>query len=192
MMESMKMTRRIVHLGAVLLLVLGAQTACARTQQASSTEHTATQAPAASKLLPNGRTPLPDVLTGGQPSNAQLQRLADLGYKTVINLRTEGEPGTSEEPDTVKRLGMNYVSIPVAGTNGLTRENAERLEDALNSAQGETAIHCGSGNRVGALLALKAYWLDGKSAEDALKLGLDAGLTHLEPAVRQHLGLSAN
>jgi hypothetical protein len=51
-------------------------------------------------------------------------------------------------------------------------------------------VHCASGNRVGALLALRANRLEGASPEDALELGLDAGLTRLEPAVREALGLS--
>ena len=51
-------------------------------------------------------------------------------------------------------------------------------------------LHCGSGNRVGALLALKAFWLDGGSAEEALEVGLAGGVTRLEPTVRELLGLA--
>jgi hypothetical protein len=40
---------------------------------------------------------------------------------------------------------------------------------------------------VGALLALKAFQLDGASAEEALDLGRRAGLKGLEPAVRERL-----
>jgi hypothetical protein len=47
-----------------------------------------------------------------------------------------------------------------------------------------TLVHCGSSNRVGALLALRAAWLKGATLEAALAAGRSAGLTGLESAVR--------
>ncbi|SVC09755.1 uncharacterized protein METZ01_LOCUS262609, partial [marine metagenome] len=47
--------------------------------------------------------------------------------------------------------------------------------------------YCASGNRVGGLLALKAYWLDGVEPDDALEIGRQAGLTGLESAVQELL-----
>ena len=52
-------------------------------------------------------------------------------------------------------------------------------------------LHCGSGNRVGALLALAAFHVDGRPADAALQYGLDSGLTRLEPVVRDHLSAAA-
>ncbi len=37
-------------------------------------------------------------------------------------------------------------------------------------------------------MALRAHWLEGASAEEALELGRAAGMTRLEPAVREMLG----
>lgn len=186
----MKRSRRLLVLAAAVALPLTAQIACARPsaeqQQAAGQEGST---PAAAELLPNGRQPLPGLLTGGQPSEQQLAKLAELGYGTIVSLRTEGESGSAGESDQVRRLGMRFVSIPVAGKAGLTRENVQRLADAMREAQGPTVIHCASGNRVGALLALKDYWIDGASADESLQLGLQAGLTGLEPAVKAQLGL---
>jgi hypothetical protein len=50
-------------------------------------------------------------------------------------------------------------------------------------------IACASGNRVGALLALREFWLEDAEPEAALALGKAAGLTRLEPSVRLLLGL---
>jgi len=47
-------------------------------------------------------------------------------------------------------------------------------------------LHCGSGNRVGALLALLKS-SQGASDEAALEYGISAGLTGLEPVVRARL-----
>jgi protein tyrosine phosphatase (PTP) superfamily phosphohydrolase (DUF442 family) len=86
---------------------------------------------------------------------------------------------------------MSYVRIPVAGAADLTRINVELLDTALRVAEpaGRVLLHCVSGNRVGALLALRENWLYGASPEDALALGRAAGLTSLEPETRKLLGL---
>jgi protein tyrosine phosphatase (PTP) superfamily phosphohydrolase (DUF442 family) len=100
------------------------------------------------------------------------------------------ERGTKGEPEKIAELGMRYVSIPVDGKAGLNEENAAALAAALDEADRPVLVHCGSGNRVGALLAVKAFWLDGASAEEALEIGLAGGVTRLEPMVRELLGLA--
>jgi protein tyrosine phosphatase (PTP) superfamily phosphohydrolase (DUF442 family) len=86
---------------------------------------------------------------------------------------------------------MTYVSIPVAGQAGLTKENVARLDAALKdaSAKGPVLLHCASGNRIGALLALRAVWVEGKDPAAGLDYGKASGLTGLEPAVKSILGL---
>ena len=138
-------------------------------------------------LVRNGMMPFEGVLTGGQPTDEQLAALRDAGYRTVINLRMPNEPGTGDEPETVAALGMTYVSIPLSGAADLTDENAAALAAALDEAARPVLLHCASGNRVGALLALKAFRLDGASAEEALEIGRGAGMTRLEGSVRQLL-----
>lgn len=145
--------------------------------------------PAPGTLVPNGRMPLEGVLTGGQPSAEQLERLAGMGYRSVINLRTPGEEG-STDPAAVEALGMRYVSIPVAGAAGLTEENARKLGAAMDEAGGPVLIHCASGNRVGALLGVKASAVDGKPPAEALEIARAAGVTRLEPELREILGLA--
>ncbi len=145
-------------------------------------------------LLPNGRSPLPGVLTGGQPDEGQLAELARLGYKTIVNLRTPGEQGQPEdEPQVVESHGMRYVSIPVGHGEGLSRENAEALGKVLADRDARpVVIHCGSGNRVGALIALEAAWVEGRPPEEAFELGEAAGLTRLAPQVKELLGLDGD
>jgi uncharacterized protein (TIGR01244 family) len=135
--------------------------------------------------LPFGRQPFPDVITAGQPNGEQLQAIAKAGYKTIINTRAHGEPLVDQMPAFVASLGMTYVHIPVAGGADLTVENAQKLADALASEDARPAlVHCASSNRVGALFALKAFHLDGKSADEAISIGRSAGLTRMEAMVR--------
>jgi len=140
-------------------------------------------------LLPGFRMPLPGLHTGGQPNREQFEAAARAGLRTVINLRADGEAGFEWERAAAQAAGVRYVHIPVAGAAALTRENVERLDAALHEAlaEGPALLHCASGNRVGALLALREGWLRGADADAALRLGSQAGLTGLVPAVRAAL-----
>ena len=138
--------------------------------------------------LPNAGQPFPEVSTAGRPSAEQFALAKQRGVGTVINLCPHSEPAAYDEPALMQELGLNYVNIPVAGGPDLSEANARKLAEALAAAQGATLVHCASSNRVGALFALKAHWLDGKSVDEALQIGRDAGLRAMEPAVRQLLG----
>ncbi len=138
--------------------------------------------------LPNARQAAPGLLTGGQPTDEQLRAAAAAGYKTVINLRPGSEMAGIDESGLVESLGMDFVSIPVGGGADLTEDTARRLDRALAHAKpGPVIIHCASGNRVGALLALRANLIQGQPAAEALNFGKAAGLTSLEDAVKQRL-----
>ena len=144
--------------------------------------------PAPSVEIRNAKLLGDDLLLGGQPTREQLQEIAEAGYVTVIDLRMPDEDRGFDEPAVAKELGLGYHSLPVAGADGMTRENASRLAELLaDTERRPVVIHCGSGNRVGGLLALQAFYVDGLSADEALQLGLDNGLTSLSEAVREHL-----
>ncbi|MEM9291075.1 MAG: protein tyrosine phosphatase family protein [Acidobacteriota bacterium] len=152
-----------------------------------------TQLPPADELLDtleirNSALPLPNVLTAGQPTEEQLRQAAELGFRTVINLRSEGEDLGFDEAAVATELGLEYLAIPISGAQDLTPKAVETLSEALANAPTQPVLlHCASSNRVGALLALKAQWLDGASTQEALILGREAGLTRLEPAVTEML-----
>jgi uncharacterized protein (TIGR01244 family) len=180
---------------ACSVLILAAAVACAAPDQngaAAAVATEATQRPAAATaavaltdLLPNGLEPLPGVVVGGQPTLAQLDEAASRGLRTVINLRTAGESAIGRAE--IEARGMAYVELPIAGVEDLTPANAAALDRALATAEHPVMVHCGSGNRVGALLALRARYIEGASAEEALRFGREAGLTRLEAPVREIL-----
>lgn len=138
-----------------------------------------------SALLPNQVRISDRILAGGQPSSEQLEAIRDAGYRTILDLRTENEPGPGREE--VEALGLEFYRLPIAGESGLSAENARRFATLLQEAEEPLVVHCGSGNRVGALFALKAFYVDGLDAEAALEVGRRAGLTGLEESVRRHL-----
>lgn len=140
--------------------------------------------------VPNVAEPLPHLVTAGQPDPAQLHGMAQAGFTHFISLRLADETGAGWEEEHAADMGLDFHRLPVAGSDGLTRENVEALAHLLDQVGDEpTVLYCGSSNRVGALLALKAYWLDGASPEEAFRLGENAGMTRLAPEVGQILGL---
>lgn len=128
----------------------------------------------------------PGLYAGGQPDEAQLRALAAQGVTTVIDLRGADEARGYAEADITRQLGLRYIALPVTGAQDITPAKAAALQQALDAAQGPVLLHCASGNRVGALLALSAH-ARGASDEEALAEGHAAGLRSLEPAVRAQL-----
>ncbi len=130
-----------------------------------------------------------NMLLGGRPTLDQYKYLSSSGYTTVIDLRSDSEEGVLEEHQLVQSLGMKSVSIPIGGKDDITKESASMLDKALANAHGPVVLHCASGNRVGALLAMRAFWIQGKSPLESLSIGKESGLTKLKPAIRDLLDL---
>ena len=87
-------------------------------------------------------------------------------------------------------LGVQFVSLPMAGTDDLTPAAAEKIAAELAAADDKTTlVHCGSSNRVGVLLAMKASNVDKQAKEPALEFGKSAGLTKMLPTDEAKLRL---
>ena len=131
-------------------------------------------------------SPVDGVTSAGQPDEAALEVFADAGYATVIDLRGEGEDRGFDEAAVVEGLGLHYVALPIENSDAVSFENARKLDELLQQYPGPVLVHCGSGNRVGALLALRAS-LGGADDDSALALGREGGLTGLESLVQERL-----
>jgi len=136
--------------------------------------------------LPNEKAPLEGITTSGQLTAAQLRAVASAGYRTVIDLRAPSEDRGMNEKTAVDALGMTYVNLPVDGAAGVTFANAAALDALLSNAAQPVLLHCSTGNRAGALLALRAK-LRGADDAAALALGVAAGVTALKPTLEQKL-----
>jgi uncharacterized protein (TIGR01244 family) len=124
--------------------------------------------------IPNYSVISPGLAFGGQPSPQALKRLRDMGFRTIVNLRTEQE-GAVEEGEVVRGQGLDYVWVPVtSGTFSLRDiEAVERVLDDPESAP--VLLHCASSNRVAAVwAAIQAR--DGRSLEDAEARAREVGL----------------
>ena len=139
--------------------------------------------------LPNRQVPFDSVLTGGQPTFDQIKQAAETGFKTVINLRADNElPPPEQEKIWVEGSGMKYIHIPIVVAEGFAPQNAKLFADVLSKPEHYPLIvHCKSGERVGAMFALKAFHIDEKEIEEALLIGERAGLIKLTPTVKKIL-----
>ena len=133
--------------------------------------------------LLNARRPAAGVVSGGQPTRAQLRAAAEAGYRSVLTTRGPFEtPGYDERAD-VEGLGMAFYALPVETIRDLSRANVEAFAKLVEDAEKPLLIHCGSGNRLGALFALEAAWLRGATPEEAMQRGRECGLTGLATQV---------
>ncbi len=139
--------------------------------------------------LMNGANPIDGVYTSGQPTVANLEAAYAAGVRTVISLRAEDEPGQEEELATIERLGMRFERLTVRPPEDVTADNAQALEALMAdvSNDGETLVHCGSSNRVGALMAFREFYIMRGTLEESIEAGRAAGLTRLEAHVRAYL-----
>ncbi|PCJ47498.1 MAG: hypothetical protein COA74_11375 [Gammaproteobacteria bacterium] len=129
--------------------------------------------------MKNAAQPYEKIITGGQPSLEDLKALKAQGVTNIINLRGLGESNNYNESEEAKKMGFNYVSLEISDASSVSIENAKKLDEILKTMQGTTLVHCGSSNRVGALFAIKAAAVDGKTHEQAIVEGLNAGMKSL-------------
>ena len=125
--------------------------------------------------LANGFSPVPGVITGGQPSGRYFGLLAASGFRTVIDVRSPDEPRGIDEPDEVEGLGMRYVNVPVKDRVDDTA--FDRFREVMRGAESRPLLaHCVSGNRVGALLLAYLVLDEGLDQDQALRVALRVGL----------------
>jgi uncharacterized protein (TIGR01244 family) len=126
-------------------------------------------------LIPGYVRVRPDLAVAGQPTAEALAKLSGLGFRTVVNLRAEGEPGVAEAKAAAEAAGLRYVHVPVTPAT-LKPEDVDAVARALAAPDaGAVLLHCGSANRAGGLVALLGM-KDGQDLDAALAAGRKAGL----------------
>jgi protein tyrosine phosphatase (PTP) superfamily phosphohydrolase (DUF442 family) len=96
-------------------------------------------------------------ITGGQPTEEQLQAVAADGYQVVINLATiDPRYSLSDEAATVTSLGMKYHHIPVNWDQPTDADFAafERVMQQVGDER--TLVHCAANYRATAFYSLYA------------------------------------
>jgi uncharacterized protein (TIGR01244 family) len=96
-----------------------------------------------------------DLATSGGVPAEEFQRIAEAGYRTVINLLPDQSQYALEgEESIVASHGMAYVHIPVS-FDFPTIENFDEFRVAMNAhAKSPVWVHCAANKRVSVFVAL--------------------------------------
>ncbi|MER2011953.1 MAG: sulfur transferase domain-containing protein [Psychrobacter alimentarius] len=123
----------------------------------------------------------------GALDEEKVAALAKAGIDVVINLQPDEEL-SFDEAAAVERAGMGYEHLPISSAADLKQLKILAFDNILRQHHGKKiAVHCGSGNRVGAAIALRAGWLRGRKMDTAMERGRSHGLTKLEDEVFKRL-----
>jgi ubiquinone/menaquinone biosynthesis C-methylase UbiE/protein tyrosine phosphatase (PTP) superfamily phosphohydrolase (DUF442 family) len=122
-------------------------------------------------------------IAAGKPTVPELNEIATMGFRTVLNLQTQQE-GSDAEAGIVEKLGMKYVNIPIV-PNAIDSEQIRSFSETLTKTDNyPMLIHCASANRVGGLILLHDVLHQKKDLEIALK---EARRTGLKPSLERLL-----
>ena len=123
----------------------------------------------------------------GALDEEKVAALAKAGVELVVNLQPDDEL-SFDESAAVERAGMHYEHLPISGAADLKQLKILAFDNILRQHHGKKiVVHCGSGNRVGAAIALRAGWLRGRKMDTAMERGRSHGLTKLEDEVFKRL-----
>lgn len=123
----------------------------------------------------------------GALDNDKVSALAKAGVELVINLQASDELDF-DEAQAVQQAGMAYEHLPIQSAADLKQLNILAFDKLLRQYHGKKiAMHCATGNRAGAAMALRAGWLRGRKMDTAMDSGRTHGLTILEEEVRNRL-----
>lgn len=116
----------------------------------------ATSTPATLPTVANAVSPSPGIISAGRLAPGDIVPLRDAGIRHVIDLTPDEETPDFDEAATVRAAGLGYSNLPLAGAPDLTRKNVLAFDALLRGAERPVLVHCASGNRVGAMAALRA------------------------------------
>lgn len=116
------------------------------------------------------------VAVGGQPTADQIPSLAAGGYRTLINLRLEGEFDEAAVILAARQAGIAYLNVPISAKEPTDAAVDEFLRATDDPGIYPVYVHCGTGNRAAALWmirrVLREGWPIGVAVSEARKAGL--------------------
>lgn len=127
--------------------------------------------------LPKFRTVNKNLYRGAQPKPGGVKKLAELGIKTIINLRDEGKEAQAEKTEA-GAAGLRYFSIPMPKFNAPTDEQVARVLAIIEAPENQPVfVHSKDGaNSTGLIIAVYRMvhdgWDNSRAAGEAEFLGM--------------------
>lgn len=138
--------------------------------------------------LPNFHQVNPQLYRGGQPKAGSLKRLAQLGIKTIVNLRGTNESNQTEETEA-RAVGLRYFSTPLREWARPTDEQVDGILKILNDPENQPVfVHCRLGaDRTGLVVAMYRITHDGWTGEQAKTEAKKYGLHPWEFGMKDYI-----
>jgi tyrosine-protein phosphatase SIW14 len=140
------------------------------------------------KELPNFHQVNEKVYRGAQPKKDGFKRLAQLGIKTIINLRNDDAMAEREGVE-VRALGLHYFNLPLNRTGRPADDQVERALKILNNADNQPVfVHCKLGaDRTGTIIAVYRISHDGWTSERAKAEANSFGMHFWEAGMKDYI-----
>lgn len=131
--------------------------------------------------LPNFHKVNDHLYRGAQPVGDGYRKLAELGVKTVIDLRGGGRRAQEEEA-RAKAAGLRYVNIPLPGWGRPDDRQVERALALMDAPENwPVMVHCWKGaDRTGTVIACYRIWREGWTAERAGTEAAQHGMSRVQ------------
>jgi uncharacterized protein (TIGR01244 family) len=110
------------------------------------------------------------IACGGSTKPEAIREIANMGFKSVINLRLASEQGAlvEEEGAAVKAAGMRYVHLPFDAQNPDAHLIDNFIAAVTAPANQPAYVHCAAGGRAASLWMVKRVLADGWDEQRAL------------------------
>ena len=140
------------------------------------------------KQLPNFHQVDAKLYRGGQPTSDGLKKLADMGIKTVVNLRGEGE-GVRQEEQQARALGLRFFHVPLERMGRPRESDMKRILSVLDTSENQPVfVHCAKGvDRTGTVVAIYRITHDGWTSEQAKKEANRYGMHPWERSMKDYI-----
>ena len=140
------------------------------------------------KELPNFHKVSDKLYRGAQPLNGAAKKLAELGVKTIINLRGEDDLSRVEQKE-VETAGLRYFSVGMPGLSAPSDEQVTQVMAIINNPENQPVfIHCKRGaDRTGTIAAIYRISNEGWTAERAIAEARLHGMSWAEFGMRSYI-----
>lgn len=110
------------------------------------------------------------IACGGTLSPESFAALKQAGFRSIVNLRPESEPGANvaEERKAAEAAGFRYIHIPFASATPDTAKLDEFLKVFALEQNQPMMLHCASGARASMFWAVKRVMVDGWTIDKAM------------------------
>jgi protein tyrosine/serine phosphatase len=138
--------------------------------------------------LPNFHRVNENLYRGGQPTGSGVSKLAEIGVKTIIDLRGAGERSGKEE-EKARSLGMKFISHPLSTTAAPVPEDIRELLSVIDDPKNwPVFIHCRRGSdRTGTVIACYRIAHDHWTNERAKQEAETYGMTMIQAAKKRFI-----